>query len=66
MRAKSDGVKAPDERIVKDIRWATRKHYSAEDKIRIVVEGLRGAEMSVKARTGGIDWTVGRVRGLGR
>jgi len=30
------------EQVVKDIRRATRKHYSAEDKIRIVLDGLRG------------------------
>jgi transposase len=30
------------ERLVRDIRRATRKHYSAEDKIRIVLDGLRG------------------------
>jgi len=30
------------ERIVKDIRRATRKRYSAEEKIRIVLDGLRG------------------------
>jgi transposase len=28
--------------MVKNIRRATRKHYSAEDKIRIVLDGLRG------------------------
>jgi transposase len=27
---------------VKTIRRATRKHYSAEEKIRIVLDGLRG------------------------
>lgn len=32
--------------IVRNIRRKTRKKYSAEDKIRIVIEGLRG-EMSV-------------------
>ena len=30
------------EQHVKGIRWATRKQYSAEEKIRIVIEGLRG------------------------
>jgi putative transposase len=30
------------ERTVKDIRRATRKQYSAEEKIRIVLDGLRG------------------------
>ena len=28
--------------VVKDIQWRTRKKYSAEEKIRIVLEGLRG------------------------
>ena len=32
------------EKIVRDIRRVTRKHYSAEEKIRIVLEGLRGEE----------------------
>ncbi|NOT70801.1 MAG: IS3 family transposase [Hyphomicrobium sp.] len=30
------------ERLVRDIRRVTRKQYSAEDKIRIVLDGLRG------------------------
>ena len=33
---------ATPEQIVKDIRWASRKHHSAKEKIRIVLEGLRG------------------------
>ena len=36
--------KPPADRVVRDIRRATRKHYAAEDKIRIVLEGLRGEE----------------------
>jgi transposase len=44
MRQKSTGPQSPSERLVKDIRRATRKHYSAEDKIRIVLDGLRGEE----------------------
>ena len=45
MRAKSSGAKAsPGERVVKDIRRATRRHFSAEDKIRIVLDGLRGED----------------------
>ena len=32
------------EKIVKDIRRKTRKKYSAEEKIRIVLDGLRGEE----------------------
>ncbi len=36
------GRQSPSERLVRDIRRATRKHYSAEEKIRIVLDGLRG------------------------
>jgi len=36
MRAKSLIPKASADRVVKDIRRATRRHFSAEDKIRIV------------------------------
>jgi len=32
------------EQIAKDIRRATRRHFSAEDKIRIVLDGLRGED----------------------
>ncbi len=32
------------EKTVRDIRRATRRQYSAEEKIRIVLEGLRGEE----------------------
>ena len=34
------------EKHVKEIRRKTRRKYSAEDKIRIVLEGLRG-EMTI-------------------
>ena len=34
----------PAERAVRDIRRKTRKQYSAEEKIRIVVSGLRGED----------------------
>ena len=44
MRAKPLAPKASAERIVTDIRRATRQHYSAEDKIRIVLDGLRGED----------------------
>ena len=42
MRQKSENQKPSSERIVKDIRRATRKQYSAKEKIRIVLDGLRG------------------------
>ncbi len=35
-------TKAPAEQVVKDIRRATRKLHSSEEKIRIVLSGLRG------------------------
>ena len=42
------------EKTVRDIRRATRRHWSAEEKIRIVLEGLRGessiAELCRKER----------------
>ena len=44
MRQKSGPAKAPAEQVVKDIRRATRRHFSAEEKIRIVLEGLRGED----------------------
>ena len=36
MRQDSNLAKDPAEKVVKDIRRATRKQYSAEEKIRIV------------------------------
>ena len=44
MRAKPSIAKRPAEQVVKDIRRATRRHFWAEDKIRIVLEGLRGED----------------------
>ncbi len=44
MRQKSVPTKEPAEQVIKGIRRATRRHFSAEDKIRIMLEGLRGEE----------------------
>jgi transposase len=44
MKQKSVSDKAPAEQVLKDIRRQTRRQYSAEEKIRIVLEGLRGEE----------------------
>ena len=41
MRQQTRPLKDPAGKVVQDIRRATRKHYSAEEKIRIVLEGLR-------------------------
>ena len=44
MSQKSGPRGRSSERVVKDIRRATRKQYSAEEKIRVVLDGLRGEE----------------------
>ena len=44
MRQKSVTRNEPAEKVVRDIRRATRKQYSAEEKIRIVLSGLRGED----------------------
>ena len=44
MRQKPGTAKPTAESMVKDIRRRTRKHHSAEEKIRIVLEGLRGED----------------------
>jgi transposase-like protein len=44
MRHTNGTRKSPGEKIVKDIKRATRKQYSSEEKIRIVLDGLRGED----------------------
>ena len=44
--------RSPSEKIVKDIKRATRKQYSGEEKIRIVLEGLRGEDSSRRLSIG--------------
>jgi transposase len=44
MRQKSERHRDVADRTVKDIRRKTRKRYSSEDKIRIVLAGLRGED----------------------
>jgi len=44
MRQKSKSSSPSAEQTVRDIRRRTRKQYSAEEKIRIVLSGLRGEE----------------------
>jgi len=43
-KSSAQPTRVPAEKLVRDIRWAMRKHHSAEGKIRIVLEGLRGEE----------------------
>ena len=58
---------SPGEKIVKDIKCATRKQYSSEEKIRIVLDGLHGEESSAElCRCEGISQGIyykGPVRG---
>jgi transposase len=42
MRPKPNSPKTTSEKLVRDIRRTTRKHYSAEENIRIVLDGLQG------------------------
>ena len=44
MNKKSGTSKDAADKLVKGIKRKTRKHYSAEEKIRIVLAGLRGEE----------------------
>ena len=44
MRQTSGTRKSPGEKIVKEIKRASRKQYSSEEKIRIVLDGLRGED----------------------
>ena len=48
MGQKSGPVKRPAEQIVREIRRATRRQFSAEEKIRIVLSGLRGEDSIVE------------------
>lgn len=61
MNMKSNPPKAPAEQVVKDIRRATRRYYSTEDKIRIVLGGLRGEDSIAELCRNGllpVPWTL--------
>ncbi len=44
MRQKTERQQGASERTIKDIRRQTRKRYSSEEKIRIILAGLRGED----------------------
>ena len=44
MRQKPTGRPSSSEQIIRDIKRKTRKQYSAEEKIRIALDGLRGED----------------------
>ena len=54
MRQKSNSTPASSEALVRNIRRATRKHHAAEEKIRIVLDGLRGETSIAECRREGI------------
>ncbi len=57
---------SPGEKIVKNINRATRKHYSSEENIRIVPDGLRGEDSIAQlCRREGISQVITR-KSLGR
>ena len=56
MKEKSGPGEAPAEQAMKDIRRQTRRQYSAEEKIRIVLEGV------VRSYAG--FWVTGRSGGV--
>ena len=49
MNEKSGTSKDAADKLVRSVKRKTRKHYAAEEKIRIVLAGLRGDE-SIAAR----------------
>src|SRR5271168_1309958 len=56
MRTKVETDSEEAEKRVRDIRRATRRQYSAEEKIRIVIAGLRGEDSIAElCRTEGIN-----------
>jgi transposase len=44
MKQRPAGRASSADKIIRDIRRKTRKQYSAEEKIRIVLDGLRGED----------------------
>src|SRR5512132_736048 len=62
MRQASKRIPESAEKTVRDIRRATRRHHSAEEKIRIVLEGLRGEDSIAELcrKEGKTCTTVGR------
>jgi hypothetical protein len=67
MRQASKRIPESAEKTVRDIRRATRRHHSAEEKIRIVLEGLRGESilqnLTFGTHMGGKVYVVGGFGG---
>ena len=63
MRQASKRIPESAEKTVRDIRRATRRHHSAEEKIRIVLEGLRGEDCMSSEHFGQLAWQFKRMSG---
>ena len=50
MGQQSEQMKEPAEQVIKDIRRATRRQFSAEEKIHIVLSGRRSSHSGGKRR----------------
>ncbi len=50
MRMKPETPEPSADRVVRDIRRKTRKRHSTEEKIRIVLDGLRGEDSIAELR----------------
>lgn len=56
MRSKSSAAKAtPGQRVVQNIKHVTRRQFSAEEKIRIILDRMRGeGSIAELCRRGGM------------
>ena len=62
MRTKKNHSNGSAEKTVKAIRRATRRRYAAEEKIRMVLEGLRGEIVSLRWERIDLDRRILRSR----
>lgn len=45
-------AKKPADAVIKEIRWATRRQFSSEEKNRVVLEGLPVQEQMLRGSAG--------------
>lgn len=66
MRQKSEAPSEAAEKRGRDIKRATQRRFSADDKIRIVIAGLRGEDSIVEPVSNRTSITAGRRSSLKR
>ena len=67
MKQKPTGRPSSSDQIIRDIKRKTRKQYGAEEKIRIVLDGLRGEDSIAElCRREGIAQSLARSITNGR